>query len=85
MTLGIAGTSGTDHYNIDPLSIASGVAGLVTLADVVISRLYNTIIACKNASKDARKLLQEVQSLLGVVQSVAILEKKLTTAAFQTN
>jgi hypothetical protein len=37
---------------MDPLSIASGVAGLIMLAEVVISRTYNTIIKCKNASED---------------------------------
>lgn len=58
---------------MDPLSIASSVAGLITLADVVISRTYNTIIKCKNASEDACRLLREVQSLLGILQSVSTL------------
>jgi hypothetical protein len=40
------------HRIMDPLSIASGVAGLIMLAEVVISRTYNTIIKCKNASED---------------------------------
>lgn len=66
---------------MDPLSVASGVAGLVTLADVVISRTYNTIIACKHASEDSRKLLREAQALLGILQSLASLETKLGAAA----
>jgi hypothetical protein len=58
---------------MDPLSVASGVAGLVTLAEVVISRTYNTIITCKHASEDSRKLLREVQALAGILQSLAAL------------
>ena len=70
---------------MDPLSIASGVAGLVTLADVVISRTYNTIIACKHASEDSRKLLREVQALAGILQSLSSLERKLGAAALQSH
>jgi hypothetical protein len=69
---------------MDPLSIASGVAGLITLANVVISRTYNTIIKCKNASKDSRRLLMEVQALLGILQSVSTLEGKLGASAIQS-
>jgi hypothetical protein len=70
---------------MDPLSVASGVAGLVTLADVVISRTYNTIIACKHASEDSRRLLREVQALLGILQSLSSLESKLGAAALQSH
>jgi hypothetical protein len=69
---------------MDPLSIASGVAGLITLAEVVISRTYNTIIKCKNASEDSCRLLREVQSLLGILQSVSTLERKLGSSAIQS-
>jgi hypothetical protein len=69
---------------MDPLSVASGVAGLVTLAEVVISRTYNTIITCKHASEDSRKLLREVQALSGILQSLVTLETKLGAAALQS-
>jgi hypothetical protein len=70
---------------MDPLSIASGVAGLVTLADVVISRTYNTIIACKHASEDSRRLLREVQTLVGILQGLSSLESKIGAAALQSH
>lgn len=70
---------------MDPLSVASGVAGLITLADVVISRTYNTIIACKHASEDSRKLLREVQALAGILQSLSALESKLGAVALQSH
>lgn len=69
---------------MDPLSVASGVAGLVTLAEVVMSRTYNTIIACKHASEDPRKLLREVQALAGIFQSLVALENKLGAAALRS-
>ena len=69
---------------MDPLSVASGIAGLVTLADVVISRTYNTIIACKHASEDSRRLLREAQALMGILQGLSSLESKLGAAALQS-
>ncbi|KAM0718511.1 hypothetical protein Q7P37_005581 [Cladosporium fusiforme] len=69
---------------MDPLSVASGVAGLITLAEVVISRTYNIIIACKHASEDSRKLLREVQALAGILQSVRTLETKLGNQSLQS-
>ncbi|KAK5121612.1 hypothetical protein LTR85_004784 [Meristemomyces frigidus] len=69
---------------MDGISAAASVAGLVTLAEVVISRIYNTILACKNASNDARKLLREMQSVAGILHSIAILEKKLVSGCLST-
>ena len=69
----------------DPLSIASGVAGLITLADVVLERTYKTIICCKNAGDDARRLTQEVQTLLGVLKGLHVLEIQVNNSStFQT-
>lgn len=69
----------------DPLSIASGIAGLITLADVVIERTYKIIIICKRASEDARRLLREVQSLVGVLKGLHVLELQINDHfAFQT-
>ena len=70
---------------MEPLSIASGVAGLITLADVVLSRTYDTIIACKNASRDAKRLLQEVQTLSGILRGVDSLETKLGTPCLRSH
>lgn len=49
----------------------------------MISRTYNTIIACKHANEDSRKLLREVQALTGILQSLATLETKLGTNSLQ--
>lgn len=68
---------------MDPVSAASAVAGLITLADIVISRTYNAIIACKHASENSRKLLREVQALSGILQSLRTLEDKLGAESLQ--
>lgn len=68
----------------DPLSIASGIAGLITLADIVIERTYKYIRYCKNAAKDAQRLLVEVQSLLGILNSLRILELQVSKHAFES-
>lgn len=67
----------------DPLSIASGIAGLVTLAELVIERTYTTIKICKNAGKDASRLLIEVQALMGVLKGLTVLEIQVERSVFE--
>jgi ankyrin repeat protein len=55
---------------MDPLSISASIAGLVTLADVVIDRTYKTIITCKNAGPDAQRLLEETTALIGTLKAL---------------
>lgn len=55
---------------MDPLSITASVAGLVALADIVIDRTYKTIITCKNAGKDAQRLLEETTALVGILKAL---------------
>lgn len=69
---------------MDPLSVASGIAGLVKLTEIVISRTWNTVIACMLASKDSRRLLCEVQALSGLLQGLASLESKLGSRSLQS-
>lgn len=58
----------------DPLSIASGIAGLITLADIIIERTYRYIKSSRNAAKDAQRLLLEIQSFSGILHSLRVLE-----------
>lgn len=60
----------------DPLSIASSIAGIVTLADVVFLRLYKYAKAAKNSPQDVKDLASEVETvrdLLRKLSSVASL------------
>jgi len=71
----------------DPLSIASGIAGLVTHADAVFSNVYQYAKAVKNAEKEIKELVATIQSLSGLLHSLALvlaeLEKDTTESNFR--
>lgn len=67
----------------EALGVASGVAGLITLADVVIGRLYGYIKHWKNEAKDAQRILVEIQSLMGILQGLRILELRVSKSALE--
>ncbi|PMD42182.1 hypothetical protein L207DRAFT_424605 [Hyaloscypha variabilis F] len=71
----------------DPLSIASGIAGLVTHADAVFSNVYQYAKAVQNAEKEIKELVATVQSLSGLLHSLALvlaeLEKDTTESNFR--
>lgn len=66
------------------LDIAAGIVGLITLADVVITRTYKTIKACNNASKESRDLLKHVQALLGVLKGVHSLADEAAAGSLES-
>lgn len=66
------------------LDVAAGVAGLITLADVVINRTYKTIKLCKNAGEDSQRLLEEVQSLLGILNGLRCLADEVSKGALKS-
>jgi NACHT domain len=51
----------------DPLSVASGVAGLITLAGSVISKCYTYGCAVSGAPKEMKSLVDEVTNLSGLL------------------
>ena len=54
----------------DPLSIAGSIAGLITIADVVIRNGYKYISAVRDADKAVVSLIGEINSLVGVPHSL---------------
>ena len=66
------------------LDIAAGIAGLITLSDVVITRTYKTIKACKSASKESRDLLKHIQALLGVLKGVDSLANEAASGTLES-
>jgi Fungal N-terminal domain of STAND proteins len=54
----------------DPLSISASVAGLITIADIVIRNGYKYIKAVKNADKAVVSLMYEVNLLSGTLHSL---------------
>jgi len=54
----------------DQLSISASIAGLMTIADIVIRNGYKYVIAVKNADKAVASLIREVNSLSGTLHSL---------------
>src|SRR5882757_424290 len=54
----------------DPLSISASIAGLMTIADIVIRNGYKYIAAVKDADKAVASLISEVNSLSGTLHSL---------------
>ena len=73
---------------MDGLSIASGIAGLVSIADIIIRRLVQYVGAVKHAKDEISALLLQMSSLLGVLQSLMLLAEQYqneSTAYVQTH
>ena len=64
---------------MDGLSVASGIAGLVSLADIVVRRLVQYIGTAKNAKEEISTLLLQTSNLLGVLQSLKLLAEQYQT------
>ena len=61
---------------MDGLSVVSGFAGLVSLADVIVRRLVHYMSTVKNAKESISGLLLETSGLLGVLQSLKLLAEQ---------
>lgn len=67
---------------MDPLSISAGIAGLVSTADVVVTRLYKYIKGVKEADKDISALAVEVTGLYGVLNSLHLVALRFEDERF---
>jgi hypothetical protein len=54
----------------DPLSVAASIAGLITIADVVVRKSYQYLRSLQNVEKPAKKLIDEVNVLYGILRSL---------------
>jgi hypothetical protein len=54
----------------DHLSVAASIAGLITIADIVVRRGYCYLHDLKDVEKDAKKLIDEVNLLSGILHSL---------------
>ena len=69
----------------DPLSIASGIAGLVAIADTIFSRTYRYARLVKNAEKDVEELASEIRSLSGLLHGLALVLNELEAETSERN
>ncbi|KAI4269414.1 MAG: hypothetical protein L6R38_007472 [Xanthoria sp. 2 TBL-2021] len=66
----------------DPLSVASGIGGLVTLTDLVFCRIFKYVQAVKGASKEISALSSEVGALYGILSSLQLVCQQLDPKVF---
>ncbi|KAF5511721.1 Vegetative incompatibility protein HET-E-1 [Colletotrichum siamense] len=69
----------------DPLSIAASIAGLISLADIVFTRLIKYKKSVKDAEKELGDLAKEVNLLGGALNSLARLARALEAGSFDSN
>lgn len=70
---------------MDFLSIASGVAGLVALADSVFSRTYSFVREVRNAEKDISNLASGIRNLSGLLHGLSLVLSELERESSETN
>ncbi|KAK8064209.1 hypothetical protein PG996_008861 [Apiospora saccharicola] len=68
----------------DPLSIAAGIAGLISLADLVFTHLVDYGKSVKNAGAESRQLAKEVIMLRGLLDSLKRLADTLDNDTFSS-
>ena len=61
---------------MEGLSVASSIAGLVSIADIVVRRLVQYVVAVKHAKEEISALLVQTSSLLGVLRSLQLLAEQ---------
>ena len=61
---------------MDAFSVATGIAGLVSLADIVIRRLVQFVNVAKHAKEEISALLIRTSSLQGVLRSLQLLAEQ---------
>ncbi len=55
---------------MDPLSVASSIAGLITLVDVIYGRIVKFVKTAHGAQKEVSALFAEINGLYGILRGV---------------
>src|SRR5689334_14417751 len=66
----------------DPLSISSGIAGILSLAGLVLSQCYQYGCNVAGAPEEAQKLISEVTSLSGILVGIQAMVARCGVSAF---
>jgi len=69
----------------DPLSIASGIAGLVAIADTIFGRVYSYVRAVKGAAKEIEQLACEIRNLSGILHGLELVLNELLRDSAEPN
>jgi hypothetical protein len=69
---------------MDPLSISASIAGLVTVTDMIAGKSYKYIKEARSASKEVKKLLEEITDLFGILNSLRLVASQYEDEAFNS-
>ena len=61
---------------MDPLSVSASVAGLTTIVEMIVGRLYTYMRDFKNAEAEVSSLAQELMSLFGVLNQLKLVARR---------
>jgi len=69
---------------MDPLSISASVAGLITITDAIAGTSYKYIKGARGASKEVKKLLEEITNLFGILNSLRLVASRYEDEEFKS-
>lgn len=69
---------------MDPLSISASIAGLISITDMIAGRSYKYIKEARGASKEVKKLLEEITDLFGILNSLRLVASRYQDEAFDS-
>jgi hypothetical protein len=67
---------------MDPLSLSASIAGLISITDMIAGRSYKYIKEARGASKEVKKLLEEITDLFGILNSLRLVAARYQDEAF---
>lgn len=73
------------YFVMDPLSITASLIAILQISGTVISALYEYRKGVKHASKDAAKIIEELNSLRDVLESLLSVAEKEESVAEETS
>jgi len=78
-----------DHFilhcsRMDPLSLSASIAGLISITDMIAGRSYKCIKEARGASKEVKKLLEEITDLFGILNSLRLVASRYQDEPFDS-
>jgi len=69
---------------MDSLSLSASIAGLISITDMIAGKSYKYIKEARGASKEVKKLLEEITDLFGILNSLRLVASRYQDEAFDS-
>jgi hypothetical protein len=69
---------------MDTLTLSTSIAGLISITDILANRSYQYIKEARGASKEVKKLLEEITDLFGILNSLRLVASRYQDEAFDS-